>query len=231
MKVRIKNKHKNAAVQPFARVSKTGKENENINIGKDVTDRRSFSNIEKTTKGSKPKVTFSDKVDTKHLSKKELNDDKSEVRQFESKRMISSKPITLKRIKRYHENRCKIEEINEKVLALKKEKEINQKLIDRTQNLEKQLKLFRDKSVELLKQHKLQLSSSSNDFQHGSTNATKGIWLTKGENIIGWKIASELSQETSVRLMDQLVKKYKQKLVMKTMAAKRTLELVQNSQE
>merc|ERR1712060_205712 len=97
---------------PFARISNIGKENENINVGKYGPNERSFSDIEKTTKGSKPKVTFSDKVGTKHLSNKELNDDKSEVRQFESKRMISSKPITLTRIKRYHENRCKIEEIN-----------------------------------------------------------------------------------------------------------------------
>jgi len=231
MKIKIKNKHKNAAVQPFARISNIGKENENINIGKYGPDERSFLDIEKTSKDSKPKVTFSDKVETKHLSNKELNDDKSEVRQFESKRMISSKPITLKRIKRYHENRCKIEEINEKVLALKKEKEINQKLIGRTQYLEKQLKLFKDKSVELLKHHRLQLCPSSNDLQHGSTNATKGIWLTNGENTIGWKLASELSQETRVRLMDQIVKKYKQKLVQKTMIAKRILELAQNTQE
>jgi len=230
MKIKIRNKHINAVVQPFARVSNTGKENENINIGKLGTDKRSFSNIEKTTKSSKPKVSFSDKVETNHLSNKEMNDDKSEVCPFESKRMISSKPITLKRIKRYHENRCKIEEINEKVLALKREKEINQKLSERVQYLEKQLKLFRGMCVELLK-HKLQLCTSSNDLEHGSTNTTKGIWLSKGENIIGWKLASELSQETRVRLMDQLVKKYKQKLVMKTMIAKQILELVQNSQE
>jgi hypothetical protein len=148
-----------------------------------------------------------------------------------SRRSSLSKPITLKRIQRHHDNRTKLEEIDNTITAHKREEEINKKLKERKNELQLQLQLIKVKSLEVLKRYIPGLTNVMKQTKHNSAKTEDGHWMSKNEMVTGWKSYSEIIQERNLKLMMHIVKKYNHKSETRKMLVKKILDLVGSCQE
>jgi hypothetical protein len=102
------------------------------------------------------------------------------------KKIIVSKPITLKRIQKIQESRIKVDAINAEILLQAREKEINDELTKRIAYLENQISSMNHATINILKNTKNALSIVAGESAiKGKSKVNKGKWVTIEENIVG----------------------------------------------
>merc|ERR1712150_212519 len=144
------------------------------------------------------------------------------------------KPITLKRIQRFHNNRNRMENINSNIEMLNNEEENNKNLTLRTEGLKMQIESVKNESMEIIKSHKETMAKVLNGSKpKDNACLDKGHWITADEMLIGWKPPTESYEggTTSLLLMKHMVDRYKRKIKSKEIFAKKILELVENFQK